>query len=131
MRGIESAHLTTDAGIDLVAYSPKGVRLVTIQVKANRQPKPSGGKGSDALDWWVPASSPADYVAFVDLSTQSVWLLSQAEVAELAQQQSRGRYHLYMYTNKEAKPAKSGRLALCHEFEPYLLQNRAVGVFGS
>lgn len=38
LRGIESAQLTTDSGIDLVAYSPKNEKPLTIQVKANLQP---------------------------------------------------------------------------------------------
>lgn len=131
MRGVESAPLTTDAGLDLVAYSPKGVRPVTIQVKTNLQPKPSGGKGKDALDWWVPVDSPADYVAFVDLSTQRIWLLSHAELGEVAQQTSNGRHHFYMYVDPAIKPTKADRPAHSYEFEKYLLQNRAHKVFGT
>jgi hypothetical protein len=41
--GIESASMTTDAGIDLVAYAPRSREAVTVQVKANLQPKPR---------WW-------------------------------------------------------------------------------
>ena len=41
MVGIESSHLTTDAGIDLAAYSPKKKRPSTIQVKTNLRPKPT------------------------------------------------------------------------------------------
>lgn len=70
--GIESAPLSTDAGIDLVAYSPGKQEAGTIQVKANHKPKPSGGKGRAAFDWWVPESNPAQAVALVDLSTRSV-----------------------------------------------------------
>ncbi len=51
LHGVESAPLTTDTGIDLVAYSPRRADAVTIQVKANLQPKPGGGKGKPALDW--------------------------------------------------------------------------------
>ena len=51
--GIDSAPMTTDSGIDLVAYSPDKKASFTIQVKANLAPKPSGGKGSAAIDWWV------------------------------------------------------------------------------
>ena len=40
--GIESAPMTTDSGIDLVAYAPYSKRAVTIQVKANEKPKPAG-----------------------------------------------------------------------------------------
>lgn len=51
--GIESAHLTTDSSVDLVAYSPNSKTAFTIQIKTNLQPKP-GGKGKAALDGWVP-----------------------------------------------------------------------------
>ena len=94
MRGVESAHLTTDAGIDLVAYSSKMKEPVTVQVKTNLRAKPGGGKGKLALDWWVPEDSPAQCVALVDLSSEQIWLLRQKEVADLAPQRSRGRYHL-------------------------------------
>ena len=48
LRGIESAPMTTDSGIDLVAYAPPSSGAVTIQVKTNLQPKPRGGKGKKA-----------------------------------------------------------------------------------
>jgi hypothetical protein len=41
--GIESAPMTTDAGIDLVVYSPKLEKAVTVQVKTCLQPKAAGG----------------------------------------------------------------------------------------
>lgn len=129
LRGIESAQLTTDSGIDLVAYSPKNEKPLTIQVKANLQPKASGGKGKKALDWWIPENCPAQYAAFVDLSTQRVWLFSQSEIGLVAQQTSNGRHHFYMYVDQTAKPSKDGRPIHTHEFEKYLLENRAYEVF--
>ena len=36
--GIDSAAMTTDSGIDLVAYSPKNNRSFTIQVKTKEKP---------------------------------------------------------------------------------------------
>ena len=72
MRGVESAPMSTDAGIDLVAYSPTLGVPKTIQVKANLKAKPGGGKGRAALDWWLPHDSPAELIAFVDLSTQRI-----------------------------------------------------------
>jgi len=127
--GIDSAPMSTDVGVDLVAYSPKSERPLTIQVKTNLRWKPGGGKGKAALDWWVPAESPAQYVALADLSTERVWLLSQQELAQHAQQRSGGRLHIYMYTDKTAKPRKAGRLSHAHEFEQFLLSNRASRVF--
>lgn len=70
--GVESAPMSTDAGIDLVAYSPTMTGAKTIQVKTNLKPKPGGGKGKNALDWWIPENSPAELVALVDLSEQRV-----------------------------------------------------------
>lgn len=49
--GIDSPAMTTDAGVDLVAYSPRSRRPRTIQVKTNEKPKPGGGKGKFALQW--------------------------------------------------------------------------------
>jgi hypothetical protein len=121
--GIDSAPMTTDAGIDLVAYAPRAQRAVTIQVKTNRRAKPGGGKGKLALDWWISADCPAELVAFVDLSTETAWLFRSAEVAELAQQHSGGRHHLYMYTDPRAVPAK-GRKSMLADFDGYLLEQR-------
>ncbi|MCK5073016.1 MAG: hypothetical protein KAQ98_06285, partial [Bacteriovoracaceae bacterium] len=49
--GIDSAAMTTDSGIDLVAYSPKNMRAYTIQVKTQEKPSPGGGKGKLAMAW--------------------------------------------------------------------------------
>ena len=125
LKGIESAHLTTDSGIDLVAYSNKKKEPKTVQVKSNLKAKPGGGRGKAGLDWWVPEDNPSDLIAFVDLSSNRVWLMTQPEVAALAQQHSSGRHHLYMYVDPTAKPKKTGRLAHVYEFERYLLENRA------
>lgn len=121
---IESAPLTTDSGIDLVAYSPQNKIPVTIQVKTNLRAKRGGGKGKEALDWWVPEDNPAKCVALVDLSTERVWLLSQVDISKLSQQKSNGRYHFYMYIDPKVTP-RSGRLAHSYDFEKYLLQNCA------
>lgn len=130
MKGVESAHLTTDSGIDLVAYSPKNNRPITIQVKTNLKPKAAGGKGKQSLDWWVPIDSPAQYAALVDLSTQSIWLMEMAEMAALAQQTSRGRFHLYMYTDLSVKPTKTNRPIQRHEFAKFSLDSRLSEIFG-
>jgi hypothetical protein len=56
--GIESAPMTTDAGIDLVAFAPIEAKAVTIQLKSCLTPKPAGGSGKPCLDWWLPDDSP-------------------------------------------------------------------------
>ena len=125
---VESAHLTTDAGIDLVAYSSQASGAKTIQVKANLKPKPGGGKGRAALDWWVPVTSPADLFALVDISTKNVWLFTMAELAAHAQQESKGRFHLYMYTDENVKTRKS-QPTLLSNFSPFLLEHRVAQLF--
>jgi hypothetical protein len=58
--GMDSAPMTTDSGVDLVAYSPDKKTSFTIQVKTNLAPKPSGGKGSAAIDI-DPRPAPATF----------------------------------------------------------------------
>jgi len=124
LHGIESAPLTTDTGIDLVAYSPRRSDAVTIQVKANLRPKPGGGRGKPALDWWVPDDSPAEILAFVDLSTNRVWLVTREEIGELAQQHASGRYHFVMATDPSAAERRDGKAVHDYAFQRYLLENR-------
>jgi hypothetical protein len=127
-RGIESAPMTTDAGIDLVAFSGRLRKAVTIQVKCNQRPKPGGGRGRLALDWWIPDDSPADLVAFVDLASSRIWLMTMKELAKEAQQHSAGRYHLYMYVHPDAIPRKD-RPAHDFEFERFLFEQRINKLF--
>jgi len=113
MHGIESAPLTTDSGIDLVAYSGKKKDAVTIQVKSNLKPKLGGGKGKLAIDWWIPEESPADLFAFVDLETSRVWLVRKSELPKLAQQNPKGRFHFYMCTDPTANTKrKDGKVSI-------------------
>lgn len=129
--GVESAPMSTDTGIDLVAYSPATLQPVTIQVKTNLKPKPGGGKGKLALDWWVPERTPAAFVALADLSTEKVWLFTPGELDAHAQQRSNGRLHIYMYTDPTVHSRKSASLVHAHEFERFLMSNVAERVFGT
>lgn len=122
--GVESAHLTTDSGIDLVAYSPNRKAAFTIQIKTNLQPKPGGGKGKLALDWWVPQDSPAELFALVDVSESRVWLFWRPDLEEYAQQKSNGRFHLYMYTDATVAPRRNSAASLVTDFEQFRLENR-------
>ena len=130
LRGVESAPMSTDSGVDLVAYAPKMRGPMTIQVKANLQPKASGGKGKSALDWWIADDTPSQLVALVDLSTQRLWMFKSEEISSLAQQHPKGRYHLHMYTDPTTRPTKPNRLSHVYEFEKYLFGNRARELFG-
>jgi hypothetical protein len=126
--GIDSAPMTTDAGIDLVAYSGVKGRTFTIQVKTNLTPKPGGGKGAPAIDWWVSEDCPAEFYAFVDLSTRRVWLLTKQELASSAQQRSGGRLHIYMYTNADSESLAYTRHGDAR-FSEFLFENRMPAFF--
>ena len=119
-RGIESAAMTTDTGIDLVAYLPKYSEAKTIQVKTNLKAKPGGGKSRLCLDWWIPSACPADFVALSELDSNRIWLFSKSELKECAQQSPEGKFHFFMYIEQGA-PRHDGKAQHDHEFNDYLL----------
>lgn len=127
--GVESAHLTTDSGIDLVAYSHSRKEAITIQVKTNLKPKPGGGKGKLALDWWVPDNSPAELFALVDVSENRIWVFTRDEMKAKAQQQPEGRLHFYIHTEQKVKRRKDAPAASLQDFEGFLLENRVGTLF--
>ena len=120
--------MTTDTGVDLVAYSPRRGRALTIQVKTNLRPKPAGGTGRLALDWWLRLDSPAELVALVDLSTERIWMLRHEDLVVTAQQLSQGRLHFYFYVEKDYVPKiANGHASLFVQLE---LDNRLSELFG-
>ena len=122
--------MTTDAGVDLVAFSAASQRAITIQVKANDAPKPGGGKGKLALDWWISGDCPSERAAFVDVSTDRAWLLSKTELAALAQQHSSGRYHFYMDVDPAVRP-RGAKLAMQDDFNDHLVERKAQILVGA
>ena len=129
LNGIDSSPMTTDYGIDLVAFSPSKKKSMTIQIKSNLKPKPGGGKGKPTLSWWIEDNTPADLVAFVDLSTESIWLFSAKEVARFAQQHSSGRFQLYMNVELNVK-VRNRRRKFVYQFERFRIHNRISHFFG-
>jgi len=128
--GIESAPMTTDSGIDLVAYSSKGNKAITIQVKACLKPKKGGGKGRYILDWFTPTKCNAQIFAFVDLKQKQIWLVKSKELESVAQQKSSIKYHFFMALDPEAKDRKDKKKFRIFEFEKYKLENRLTSLFG-
>ncbi len=120
--GVDSAELTTDTGIDLVAYSNRTRKSSTIQVKTNLEPKMAGGKSHLALDWWIPENCPANLVALADLSTDRIWLFTMSEIPDVAQQLSANGHHVCMYVKYLPKDHAKTRPAI--EFEKYLIEKR-------
>jgi len=126
--GIDSARMTTDAGIDLVVYSPGDRSATTVQVKSNRAPKPAGGTGPLSRGWYFPDDSPADMVALVALDADMAWLMTLKEARELAQQHSaRGMRQIY-WRVQALGPAQ---MLLRHEAQMcgFLLETRAPDLF--
>jgi hypothetical protein len=104
-QGIDSARLTTDSGIDLVMYVPGQQSAITVQVKTKLKPVPAGGKGKLLLSWPFPDDSKAQWLACVDLSTDSVWMFPINTARELAQQKHPdGTRMLYFYTDESVGP---------------------------
>ena len=126
--GIESAPMTTDSGVDLVVYSSKQDHALTVQVKACLRPKPAGGKGSMALDWWLPSKNAAQLIGLVNLDRDQAWLFTREEFDAKAQQETDARRHLYMYSDDTHQPRQSN----CHvrDFEDFLVERRALDIFG-
>ena len=122
--GIESSHMKTGSGIDLVAYSSRNRRAYTIQVKTNEKPMPSGDNGRMTLGWWVPDNCPADLVAFVDLSTSSVWLFSTGEIPRYSQKRYRGRYNFYFDVDPSVD-LETGQPTHLVQFEDFMVEKRA------
>lgn len=119
--------MTTDAGIDLVAYFPGAARPITIQVKTNLGPKRGGGKGTPGLDWWLRQDSPAEYVAIVDIESSRVWLLLHSEFEKFAQQRPEGRLHLY-FSDAEVRRNRVS-MSRASDYEAYLLEARISEIF--
>ena len=111
-------------GIDLLVRLTKPRRQFTIFVVTNLQPKRAGGKGKEALDWWIPDSVNTDIIACVDLSQLRIWLFEREELPKLAQQKTASKYHLYMYTEKEVALRGKQSMKFDYEFESFKLENR-------
>lgn len=96
--GIESAPLTTDLGIDLVAFHKSGAsydvrdKPVQIQVKTSTHHGPMGDKW---LLWEIPEDCPADYIAAVDLIRDKFWLMRVDEFKQMARRAAKGQLRLW------------------------------------
>jgi hypothetical protein len=77
--GIDSARMTTDAGVDLVVYAPRDRSASTVQVKTNTSAKPAAGRGPLSRGWYFPDQCPAQLLAFVALDTDTAWLFTLKE----------------------------------------------------
>jgi hypothetical protein len=126
--GIDSARLTTDAGIDLVVYAPVSAEATTVQVKTNLAASPAGGTGQLSRGWNFAHACPAQLLALVALDSDRVWLFSMAEARDFAQQHSpKGIRKLYWFL----EPPTGGAAGARHEGQmtEFLIENRAPQFF--
>lgn len=123
--GIDSARLTTDSGVDLVAYSPSEVQARTIQVKSMEKPVKAGGKGALALGWSFPFDLRAELLATVLLSDDAVWLFTRDEARELASPRAHGTMLLNWYV----EPTSRGGLSQ-HQVEAHRIDQKAASLIG-
>jgi hypothetical protein len=120
-RGIDSARLTTDSGIDLVMYVPGTTTAATIQVKTKGEPDQGGGKGKLVLGFKFPDECPAQWLACVDLSRDAAWLFPIDQARELVPQNKEGDYKLYWYTDETVR-RRSDRTLVESEMSDYRLE---------
>jgi hypothetical protein len=105
-RGIDSARLTTDSGIDLVMYVPGTREAHTIQVKATNTNYPDG-PGTRPQLWWIfPVTCKAQWLAVVDLPRDLAWLLPiEDALREARGRDSKGNTNLQWYIGEKPKRA--------------------------
>lgn len=104
-RGIDSARLTTDSGIDLVMYVPGTSEAHTVQVKATSTNTPYGPGSAPQLWWPFPVTCKAQWLAVVDLVRDLAWLLPIADALDIARGNSQGQTTLMWYVGEKPKRA--------------------------
>ena len=114
-----------------MAYSSGTERALTIQIKANLRPKPAGGTGRFALDWWLRQDSPAELVALVDLSADGIWMVRHEELAAAAQQRPQGRLHFYFYVEDDYRPRIADGHFTDYTWFSWLIASRNCSTFRS
>jgi len=102
--GVESSPLTTDPGIDLVAYSSLKQKPVLIQVKTSRL---LGNTDNKWLRWQIPNNCPAEFIAMVDLDNDKFWLIRTEDFKRKARRVSDGDLKLqWSFPDYESKEFK-------------------------
>lgn len=122
--GVESSPLTTDIGIDLVAYSSVKGKPLTIQVKTSTH---RGSTNDKWLLWQIPEDCPADYIAAVDLYRNKFWLINTEGFRQIGRSAGTGQLRLWWslpgYESKRTKRREE-------QFIKYEMDNIIPKVFG-
>ena len=127
--GIESAPLTTDTGIDLVAYPRTATSTWPVDRPATIQVKTSTHRGTTEkwIEWNFPDSCPADYVATVDIERNKLWLFKFADFKVVAKRAGRGQLRLW-WSLPEYESERSARKE--EQFKEYEMDAAIPKVFG-
>ena len=126
-RGIESASLTTDPGVDLVAFRDVKQKPVTIQVKTSTH------LGDTPvikwIRWDIGADCPAEYIALVDLERNKSWLISMKDLWEITERPIDKDCWLWWYV-PEHEPEYTRKREKEEEFKEYEMDAAIFKVFG-
>lgn len=119
-RGIDSARLTTDSGIDLAMYIPGTREAHTIQVKATNTNCPLGPDDPPQLWWPFPVTCKAQWLAVVDLPRDLAWLLPIGDALREARgKDSSGNTTLMWYIGE--RPKRATKIRAEADFDQYRL----------
>lgn len=124
-RGIDSARMTTDSGIDLVMYVPDRTEAVTVQVKTIVAPFLDGGVGPLIVGWFLPRNCKAQWIAGVDISRDRVWLMP-TETALHHASGNAADVMLYWRLN----PPRGTKVGIETDFERYEIDTVVDGLLG-
>ncbi len=122
--GIESAPMTTDSGIDLVAFSSgvAAAKPITIQVKTSRH---RSDQTSAWVLWEVPGDCHTDYVAIVDLDRNKAWMLPTQEFLQKGTKAGSNRRLLWSVDSRWKSPHAEA------DFQRYEIDSIAGSLFGN
>ncbi|MFT5392143.1 MAG: hypothetical protein ACI8PT_002340 [Gammaproteobacteria bacterium] len=116
-------------GIDCAGFKRDGTFVM-----AQRRGRPltielnmieSGSRTGKLCDWEITNAPGGDLVAFVDLTSEKIWLLTPSEMEQLSTLQADGTRRLYTYADPTLDPEKTGHIVFSAEFDEYLLAARA------
>ena len=121
--GWESAPMTTDPGIDLVAFNLIKQLVITIQVKASRHHRDAT---SNWVEWNMPKKCRAEYVAVVDIERDKAWLFKTAEFEGISSKTTAVGHRLWWYV-----PGFEYRLTKEHKREARFEQHELESVLST
>tara|TARA_A100001037_G_scaffold275413_1_gene273897 strand:+ start:174 stop:596 length:423 start_codon:yes stop_codon:yes gene_type:complete len=115
--GVTSGALSTSSHV----IARRNGRPVSIEVSVVE----SGSLSGRTCEWLLDSEVTGDLAAFVDLSSEQIWLLTPYEVGELSTKQPDGTRRLFTYADVTLDPEKTGHFVFSGDFDRYLLEERA------